>query len=143
MTTPAILDELFRGYATDAAVICGTILRGCIKHKSLANLMLRREGFWALFTHMRHTNFDVASDAVTTFKEILVNSETKKTTAEFLGENYDRLCEEYAEMLKSNVPEACVFCSFFARTLTLIVISTTTGRHISLVGSSSSCGVNC
>ena len=42
------------------------------------NSLGRTNGFWSLFVHMKNTNFDVASDAVTTFKELLVNSETKK-----------------------------------------------------------------
>jgi len=33
-----------------------------------------------------------------------------QTTAEFLGENYERFCKEYSDLLRSNVPEA-----YFAR----------------------------
>ena len=49
----------------------------------MATKILRSAGFWSLFTHMKHTNFDVASDAVTTFKELVVNSETKKAQFPF------------------------------------------------------------
>jgi len=108
--TPAIIDGLFQGYTSNAAVISGTILRACIKHKPLAIQILRTEGFWSLFVHMKNNNFDVASDAATTFKELLVKDETKKMTAEFLGDNYDRFCNEYSVLLSSKAPEA-----YFAR----------------------------
>jgi calcium binding protein 39 len=95
-----ILDNLVKGYEnTDIALTCGAILRECIKHEPLAKIILSSDRFWDFFKYVEVANFDVASDAFATFKELLTKHKTY--SAEFLEKNYDRVFEKYTSLLNS------------------------------------------
>jgi len=64
-----ILFDLLKGYDNpDVALNCGMILRECIRHESLAKLLLHSPNFYLFFDYVDTSTFDIASDAFTTFK---------------------------------------------------------------------------
>ncbi|KAN0047572.1 hypothetical protein ACTA71_001955 [Dictyostelium dimigraforme] len=108
---PEILDSLVKGSNNtnnrsnnnyeqqDIALNCGTMLRECIKHESLAKILIYSPNFWEFFEFVEVSNFDVASDTFATFKEILTKHKT--LSAEFLEKNYDQVFEKYTTLLNS------------------------------------------
>jgi len=96
----AILEMLLVGYEnTDIALNCGAMLRECTRHESLTKLMLYSANFWKFFKFVEVSNFDVASDAFQTLKELLTKH--KPLVAEFLEKNYDQFFEFYTGLLTS------------------------------------------
>ncbi|KAF2075613.1 hypothetical protein CYY_003081 [Polysphondylium violaceum] len=95
-----ILDSLVKGYEQqDIALNCGTMLRECIKHESLAKALIYSPNFWEFFEFVEVSNFDVASDTFATFKELLTKH--KALSADFLEKNYDQVFEKYTTLLNS------------------------------------------
>ncbi|EGC39754.1 hypothetical protein DICPUDRAFT_93519 [Dictyostelium purpureum] len=95
-----ILDSLVKGYEQqDVALNCGTMLRECIKHESLAKSLIYSPNFWEFFEFVEVSNFDVASDTFATFKELLTKH--KALSADFLEKNYDQVFERYTTLLNS------------------------------------------
>lgn len=96
-----ILDTLIMGYENmDLALHYGAMLRECIRHQSIARYVLESEYMRKFFDFIELPNFDIASDASATFKELLTRH--KSTVAEFLSKNYDWFCAEFNEKLLSS-----------------------------------------
>lgn len=96
-----ILKTLVGGYDNgDIALNCGHILRECIRHEELAQLVFQTELFWRFFNLVEVSDFDVASDAFATFKDCLVRHVL--ISARFIEKNMDRFVENYNMLLKSN-----------------------------------------
>ncbi|KAI4305681.1 hypothetical protein L6164_029032 [Bauhinia variegata] len=97
-----IMDFLIQGYEdSDIALTYGAISRECIRHQSVARYVLQSEQMKKFFDYVRIPNFEVASDAVATFKELLTRH--KSTVAEFLSQNYDWFFQEYnSKLLESD-----------------------------------------
>eukprot|EP00160_Parvularia_atlantis_P021821 Unigene960_Nuclearia_a/m.3071 Unigene960_Nuclearia_a/g.3071 ORF Unigene960_Nuclearia_a/g.3071 Unigene960_Nuclearia_a/m.3071 type:complete len:331 (-) Unigene960_Nuclearia_a:106-1098(-) len=96
-----VLYDLLRGYENaDVALNCGMILRECIRHESLAKVLLHSQNFYLFFDYVDTSTFDIASDAFTTFKDLLTKH--KALVAEFLEANYDKVIEKYTGLLNSN-----------------------------------------
>ncbi|RLN16800.1 putative MO25-like protein [Panicum miliaceum] len=88
-----LLDFLVGCYKNlDIALNCGNMLRECIKYPTLANFEL-------FFEYVELPNFDIASDALNTFKDLLTKHET--VVSEFLGSHYDQFFELYSRLLLS------------------------------------------
>jgi calcium binding protein 39 len=99
-TRQEILLELMRGYEhQDIALNCGTMLRECCRFEDLARLMLYHEQFYNFFSYVEVSTFDIASDAFSTFKELLTRH--KILCSEFLESNYDRVFQHYQKLLDS------------------------------------------
>jgi len=97
---PTILETLVRGYELpDVALNCGSMLREAIRHEGLGLILLQSEHFYGFFSFVEMSNFDVASDAFATFKELLTKHKT--ICAEFLEKNYDPIFERYTALLHS------------------------------------------
>lgn len=97
---PSILQSLISGYEiTDITLNCGAMLRECVRHVSLATIVLESDNFYLFFDYVELPNFDIASDAFATFKDIL--SIHKKEVAEFFEQNYDKFFEKYTNLLHS------------------------------------------
>lgn len=95
-----ILDTLAEGYDDpDVALSCGAMLRECIRFDALTKIMLSSPNFFNFFRYVELNNFDVASDAFNTFKDLL--TQHKPLAAEFLERNYERVFELYSALLKS------------------------------------------
>ncbi|XP_021910333.1 putative MO25-like protein At5g47540 [Carica papaya] len=97
-----LMDILLPGYENaDIALTYGTISRECIRHQSVAQYLLNPELVKKFFSYIQSPNFDTASDAQATFKELLTRH--KSTVAEFLSTNYDWFFPEYnSELLQSS-----------------------------------------
>ena len=66
------------------------ILRECIRHESLAKIvLLNKNHFTKFFVYVEMSTFDVASDAFATFKDLLTKHKT--IVADFLENNYDEV----------------------------------------------------
>ncbi|KAJ8867200.1 hypothetical protein PR048_030995 [Dryococelus australis] len=99
-TKPEILFTLMTGYEhQEIALNCGTMLRECARYEALAKIMLYSEDFFNFFTYVEVSTFDIASDAFSTFKELLTRH--KILCAEFLEQNYDKVFCHYQRLLNS------------------------------------------
>ncbi|GAB6020553.1 mo25 protein [Chamberlinius hualienensis] len=99
-TKPEILFTLMRGYETqEIALNCGMMLRECARYEALAKIMLYSEDFYNFFRYVEVSTFDIASDAFSTFKELLTKH--KMLCAEFLENNYDKVFGHYQGLLNS------------------------------------------
>eukprot|EP01111_Echinosteliopsis_oligospora_P001011 TRINITY_DN1129_c0_g1_i1.p1 TRINITY_DN1129_c0_g1~~TRINITY_DN1129_c0_g1_i1.p1 ORF type:complete len:335 (+),score=88.48 TRINITY_DN1129_c0_g1_i1:113-1117(+) len=95
-----ILDNLVKSYGSaDVSSTCGAILKECIKYEPLAKILITSDRIWDFFTLVEDPNFDIASDAFSTFKELLTKH--KAISAEFLEKNYDLVFEKYTQLLNS------------------------------------------
>ncbi|GJN32911.1 hypothetical protein PR202_gb21454 [Eleusine coracana subsp. coracana] len=96
-----LLDILISGYENmDIALHYGAMLRECIRHQSIARYVLESEHMKKFFDYIQLPNFDIASDASATFKELLTRH--KATVAEFLSKNYDWFFQEFNSRLLSS-----------------------------------------
>lgn len=99
-TKPEILFTLMKGYEKqDIALNCGTMLRECIHYEALAKIILYSDEFYNFFRYVEVSTFDIASDAFSTFKELLTRH--KVLCSEFLEINYDRVFTHYQHLLNS------------------------------------------
>ncbi|CAL52898.1 Armadillo-type fold [Ostreococcus tauri] len=97
--SPELLEVIATGYeVTDAALTYGAILRDLCRNQTLVRKILYAESFWKLFEYMQLQTFEIASDAMATFREALTRH--KDIAAEFLMANYDRFFKEYTELLE-------------------------------------------
>ncbi|XP_058070727.1 putative MO25-like protein At5g47540 [Magnolia sinica] len=93
-----LMDHLVSGYENmDMALHYGSMLRECIRHQSIARYVLESEHMKKFFDYIQLPNFDIASDASATFKELLTRH--KSTVAEFLTNNYDWFFAEFNSRL--------------------------------------------
>jgi len=100
-TSPEILFTLCMGYEQqEIALNCGTMLRECIRYEALAKIILNSEHFMNFFKYIEAPNFDIASDAFSTFKDLLTRH--KVLAAEFLDANYDMVFTPYQRLLNSD-----------------------------------------
>lgn len=98
---PIILEMLLRGYeAPEIALTSGTMLRECIRYEPLAAFLLEtRPLFSRFFQYVELANFDLASDAFASFKELLTRH--KGLVADFLQRNFDDAFGLYGALLNS------------------------------------------
>jgi len=95
-----ILFILLKGYENqEVALNSGMILRECLRYEPLAKIVLNAEEFFDLFRYVELSTFDVASDAFSTFKELLTRH--KLLSSQFLDENYERVFSKYRVLLDS------------------------------------------
>eukprot|EP00742_Colponemidia_sp_Colp-10_P004223 GILJ01004505.1.p1 GENE.GILJ01004505.1~~GILJ01004505.1.p1 ORF type:complete len:376 (+),score=59.62 GILJ01004505.1:83-1129(+) len=98
---PDIIQTVILGYDnSEVALNCGMILRECIKHESLSRLILFSEPFFHFFRFVEFTNFDVASDAMLTFKDLLMRH--LHLTADMFDVNYTRVFSHFNHLLVSS-----------------------------------------
>ncbi|KAM7492398.1 hypothetical protein LguiA_035319 [Lonicera macranthoides] len=95
-----LIDVLVPGYEdSDVVLSYGAILRDCIRHQLVAKYVMESEHINKFFKYIQSPNFDIASDAAATFKELLTRH--KSIVAEFLSNNYDWFFQEYSKLLES------------------------------------------
>ncbi|KAI5677691.1 hypothetical protein M9H77_08641 [Catharanthus roseus] len=83
----------------EIALHCGSMLRECIKVPSLAKYILESPSFELFFKFVELPNFDVASDAFSTFKDLLTKHES--AVSAFLSTHYSEFFEQYEKLLTS------------------------------------------
>jgi len=97
---PHILLQMVSGIKdTTIAINCGQMLRECIAHEELTQVLLQDENFYVFFELIEQPNFDIVSDAFATFKELLTRH--KLLIANFLETNYDKFFQHYQKLLTS------------------------------------------
>lgn len=95
-----VMAKLVEGYYNgDIALNCGSMLRECIRHESLTKLLLESDVFWRFFQLVEVSDFDVASDAFSTFKDALTKH--VNISAKFIEENMERYVSSYNGLLRS------------------------------------------
>ncbi|KAL6140237.1 hypothetical protein ACLB2K_058537 [Fragaria x ananassa] len=93
-----VMDLLIPGYEEgDIALSYGAILRECIRHQVVARYVLESNHMKKFFDYIQIPNFEIASDAAATFKELMTRH--KSTVAQFLSNNYDWFFQEYNSQL--------------------------------------------
>ncbi|RLM98470.1 hypothetical protein C2845_PM06G26750 [Panicum miliaceum] len=97
-----LLDILMSGYENmEIAIHYSTILRDCIRHQVAARYVLDSEHMKKFFDYIQLPDFNIASDAFRTFKELLTRH--KSSAAEFFSRNYDWLLGDIL-LDRSNTP---------------------------------------
>ncbi|XP_050240329.1 uncharacterized protein LOC126689247 isoform X2 [Quercus robur] len=95
-----LLDFLVVCYdSKEIALNCGNMLRDCIKFPSLAKYILESASFELFFKFVELPTFDVASDAFSTFKDLLTKHDTM--VSEYLTAHYDEFFNLYENLLTS------------------------------------------
>ncbi|GAB2295122.1 hypothetical protein Dimus_038342 [Dionaea muscipula] len=77
----------------------GSMLRECIKFPTLAKYILESASFQLFFKYVELSNFDVASDAFSTFKDLLTKHD--KEVSEYLTSHYEEFFDMYEKLLVS------------------------------------------
>ncbi|XP_074567638.1 uncharacterized protein LOC141824279 [Curcuma longa] len=83
----------------EIALNCGSMLRECIKYPTLAKCILESNSFELFFKYVELPTFDIASDALATFKDLLTKNET--IVSQFLISHYEQFFELYEKLLTS------------------------------------------
>ncbi|CAD6187432.1 unnamed protein product [Caenorhabditis auriculariae] len=97
---PEILISLTNGYErAEVASVCGSMLRESIRHDHLAKILLYSDAFQKFFPYVQSEIFDIASDAFSTFKDLVTKHKT--LCAEYLDGHYDAFFGEYQKLLNS------------------------------------------
>lgn len=95
------LFTLLAGYdIPEIALNCGMLLRECIRHESLAQILLESKQVLCLFSLVNVPNFDVASDAFATLRDLFTRHPL--LTATYLIERYDELVFSLHALLTSD-----------------------------------------
>ncbi|XP_062108486.1 uncharacterized protein LOC133819303 [Humulus lupulus] len=84
----------------EIAMNCGNMLRECIKFPTLAKYILESASFELFFKFVELPNFDAASDAFSTFKDLLTKH--VNLVSEFLTAHYDEFFDSYEKLLTSS-----------------------------------------
>ncbi|RLV95819.1 Calcium-binding protein [Spathaspora sp. JA1] len=86
---PDVLSMLIKGpESRETGLICGQILRECIKYEQVNRIVLNHPLFWNYFKYVEIPVFEIATDSFTTLHDLLIDH--KKLTVEWLGKNYDK-----------------------------------------------------
>jgi len=95
-----IVRSLVAGYkvADSSSACCGLMLRECARHEELAKRMLHDKCFESMFDHVQLTQFDIASDAFSTLRALLVTH--KKMVAQFLEDKFEWFMGRYVALLE-------------------------------------------
>lgn len=83
----------------DIALSCGHLLRECIKYSTLTRYLLESASLELFFKYVELPNFDIASDALSTFKDLLTKHDT--LVSQFFTEHFDQFFGLYDKLLRS------------------------------------------
>ncbi|KAL6648721.1 hypothetical protein ACP70R_012945 [Stipagrostis hirtigluma subsp. patula] len=96
-----LIDIMMSGYDnTDVAIHYSTILRERIRHQVAARYVLVYQRVRKFFDYIHFPDFNIASDAFKTFKELITRH--KSSVAEFFSRNYDWFFVEFNSQLLSS-----------------------------------------
>jgi len=97
---PEFMTALISKYdEQEVALMAGSMLRECSRHESLTRIILTLPEFYRFFDLIQVSTFDIASDAFTTFRDLLTRH--KLLVRNFLESEYDRFFSEYQRLLTS------------------------------------------
>ncbi|KQK23393.1 putative MO25-like protein At5g47540 isoform X2 [Brachypodium distachyon] len=97
-----LLDILLTGYENkEIAIHYSSMLRDCIRHQVAARYVLYSQHMQKFFDYIQFPDFNLASDAFKTFKELLTRH--KSSAAEFFTKSYDWFFSEFnSKLLQSS-----------------------------------------
>lgn len=96
-----LLDSLVSCYENkDIALNCGNMLRECARYPSLVKYMLESASFDLFFNFVQMPNFDIASDAFSTFKELLTRHNA--IVVAYLTSHYSEFFASFDKLLESD-----------------------------------------
>lgn len=96
-----ILVKLMKGPEfPDVALVCGQILRDCVKFEPINRFVLYHTLFWRFFKYVQLPLFEVATDVFITLNSLLTVH--KKLVGEFLGANSVMFIEHMNELIRSD-----------------------------------------
>eukprot|EP00270_Netrium_digitus_P011969 TRINITY_DN3843_c0_g1_i1.p1 TRINITY_DN3843_c0_g1~~TRINITY_DN3843_c0_g1_i1.p1 ORF type:complete len:364 (-),score=105.71 TRINITY_DN3843_c0_g1_i1:144-1235(-) len=103
LRNPHLVYMCLQGYEdVDVALFYGSMFRDCLRHQPVAKYVLEQrngEALRQLFNFLELPNFDISSDAASSFKELLTRHKT--TVAEYLTANFDWFFERYNKLILS------------------------------------------
>lgn len=98
---PDILYRLIAQNANiDIALDVGTIMRDCIKHESLAAIVIQSTDVWKYFDYINSSTFEVATDAMSTLHDLLTLH--PQLCSSFLASNSEAFTEKMNSLMKSS-----------------------------------------
>ncbi|KAI8463698.1 MAG: Mo25-like protein [Monoraphidium minutum] len=96
-----IMEELFNGYKEPSiALNCGSMFRDCIRDEGVARRVLDSDILWRFFDEVEVANFEIASDAFSSFKDLLTRH--KGAIARFLADHFQRFFDAFYGLLQSS-----------------------------------------
>jgi calcium binding protein 39 len=100
LSHPDVVPLLFAGYdRPELALNCGSMFRECVRHAPVAADFLKSELFAELFDKLSAAEFEIASDAFLTFKDLLTRH--RAVVADYLAEHNDHFMGLYHALLTS------------------------------------------
>ncbi|EGV61908.1 Hym1p [Yamadazyma tenuis] len=97
---PEIIMLLIKGQVHhEIGLICGSIIRDCIKFEVINSLIIASKVFWNYFGYVQSDIFEVATDSFTTLHDLLTLH--KKLVSEFLTSNYDQFNKNINQLIQS------------------------------------------
>lgn len=101
ITNPKVLPMLIAGpEKKEIGLICGQILRDCIKFEALNHFVLYNQQFWNFFEYVQIPIFEIATDSFTTLHDLLTTH--KKLSSEFLANNYEIFTKSINQLIDSS-----------------------------------------
>lgn len=98
---PDILILLMKGPETqETGLICGQILRDCIKFEAINKFIINNPLFWSYFKYVQIPIFEIATDSFITLHDLLTTH--KKLVSEFLANNYEIFTSHINQLIQSN-----------------------------------------
>ena len=97
-----LVQRIVEGYESESAALhCGSMLRECIRHNILVQSILNSPFIWKIFNSYVHLpNFEVASDAFNSLRELLVTPRNKSIASTFLETRFDEVFTHYEQLLQ-------------------------------------------
>ncbi len=119
-----MVDMMIGAYQNPStALLCGSMLRECIRYESIAQKVLNDQSLWLFFDDYVHLpNFDVASDAFVTLGDLLTRH--KLIVFDFLSLKFDEVFSHYNKLLTST--------NFVTRRQGLKVVRVPFGRGVGI-----------
>lgn len=97
---PEILIILIKGpESLETGLICGQILRDCLKFEVINRFVLESPLFWNFFKYVQLLIFEIATDSFATLHDLLTIH--KKLVSEFLAANYEVFIHQVNILLQS------------------------------------------
>lgn len=98
---PDVVLMLMKGpESAETALVCGQILRECIKFEQISRSVLASLQFWNFFKYAQNSIFEVATDTFVTMNALLTTH--KKLVADFLAKNCELFTQMINSLIKSN-----------------------------------------
>lgn len=99
MSKPEIFILLVKGQnVSEIGLICGSILRDCIKFEIINHYILYSSYFWNFFQYVQNDIFEIATDSFITLHDLLTSH--KKLVSLFLQNNYEPITKEINKLIQ-------------------------------------------